>query len=1031
MFAAESSRLNHSLGHLSVFRAVFRATPTSSPALVVCCLRVSAIQVLSNSRLVLQLDSLLSKREQEFEVGVWTFHRPTNQMHRLRHPPHPCPSRQSLTGWHQAISNKLWITRHNRRTNFRRRTPLSFPACVMPAKDEDRDRQRRSQREKDREQRRPRYRSPPSLFEGDAVEKEGSRHSDTRYERRTPRIFHRTRPSELTPRERDRRRAVTGDYRLNSSNLSMPATDSNSRPSSAFFVESKPNLPYPSFSKAHSKEAVGFLGSRENIGQPKVDILTPEPTDLTTGEETNGKTRGDDINPTEQEKASRRHSAHRSPPSPPLTNLDQQSTRRESTTGGNKKSEEKRSATKSQDEKKKHRPNPISKESTSSMRRKSDEGSKTSSRGSGPSTPGKLLFESLQSQHNKSPTSGNTSKSRQLGRSDSAKQSSRRKAKPSSPDLSSVTQVEIEVVPSTVDSDATSIAPNQQPTYQRPSITMRAPSEPHRIPTPRRSSPTKLSPPSAPHSPSTGLPPPPPPPPNVPITIPKVDYLLNNGGLKYHVPRSFFGAGESANMPQDFFKPAAAASKLFEPYNKLLDDYGVVISKCGSLAVATGYRSVARRLLDRLEAVFARDISSESCQCIMCSPTEVAPEGVSWGEVLELVSGRQDLPPWPPFKIAAKPGAADITDSNSDEPMQKMDMDIPEEFREHFVRQSRKTKHAVDKWLSYSNDQGGSPPDEIDDETLMFAMGKRNLFSALLDIAMTPPEPKRETPKPRDRPDAIVQSGAAIQRLYRLSIPPRDPETALYLLKNPGIHHVLATLAAISSDEWDILISGRFDGFLRSGADDDLPQTFSAASVRAPRPGSTRPVSQASNARLRNISQPYGGPSYPSRTSTPAPASFGAPIYVDEDTEIAALAEIERDIYLGMEALEDAFEVLHVKAEAIRGALRERGAGLQVANLTRRGGSGGVEVLSGTPAAGIGGYGLNGNGGWESSTDDGIEDGVSEILPSDSASNISSSRRRRPKRRSERRTPVVFEEEEEGEEDDIVATHDYRTRKKY
>ncbi|EDN06711.1 predicted protein [Histoplasma mississippiense (nom. inval.)] len=489
--------------------------------------------------------------------------------------------------------------------------------------------------------------------------------------------------------------------------------------------------------------------------------------------------------------------------------------------------------------------------------------------------------------------------------------------------------------------------------------------------TPRRSSPTKLSPPSAPHSPSTGLPPPPPPPPNVPITIPKVDYLLNNGGLKYHVPRSFFGAGESANMPQDFFKPAAAASKLFEPYNKLLDDYGVVISKCGSLAVATGYRSVARRLLD------------------------------------------------------------------SDEPMQKMDMDIPEEFREHFVRQSRKTKHAVDKWLSYSNDQGSSPPNEIDDETLMFAMltyldqEERELFSALLDIAMTPPEPKRETPKPRDRPDAIVQSGAAIQRLYRLSIPPRDPETALYLLKNPGIHHVLATLAAISSDEWDILISGRFDGFLRSGADDDLPQTFSAASVRAPRPGSTRPVSQASNARLRNISQPYCGPSYPSRTSTPAPASFGAPIYVDEDTEIAALAEIERDIYLGMEALEDAFEVLHVKAEAIRGALRERGAGLQVANLTRRGGSGGVEVLSGTPAAGIGGYGLNGNGGWESSTDDGIEDGVSEILPSDSASNISSSRRRRPKRRSERRTPVVFEEEEEGEDNDIVATHDYRTRKKY
>ncbi|KKZ65498.1 hypothetical protein EMCG_08667 [[Emmonsia] crescens] len=905
----------------------------------------------------------------------------------------------------------------------------------MPVKDEDRDRPRRSQREKDREQRRPRYRSPPSLFEADVVEKEGSRHSDTRYERRTPRVFHRTRPSDPTPRDRERRRAATGDHRLNSSNPSMPSADSNSRPSSACFLESKSSLPYPSFSKAHSKEAVGILGSRENLGQPKVDILTPEPTDLATGDQANGKERGEGISPTRQETASSRHRTHRSPPSPPLTNLDQQSTRRESTTSGGKKSEEKWSTAKSQDEKK-HRPKSISKESTSSLRRKSDEGSKTSSRGSGPSTPGKKLFESLQYQRNKSPTSGNPPKSRPLERSNSAKQSSRRKVKSSSPGQSSVTKVEVGVAPSSVDSDATSIAPNQQPAYQRPSMTMRAPAEPRRTPTPRGySSPRKHSPPLALHSPSTGLPPPPPPPPNVPITLPKVDYLLNNGGLKYHVPRSFLGAGESANMPHDFFKPAAAASKLFEPYNKLLDDYGVVISKCGSLAVATGYRSVARRLLDRLEAVFARDISSESCQCVMCYPSEVSPEGVSWGEVLELVSGRQDLPSWPPFNIASKPGFADITDSNSDEPMQKMDMDIPEEFKEHYVRQSRKTKHAVDKWLSCNNDQSGSPPDEIDDETLMFAMltyldnEQQELFSVLLDIPMTPPEPKRETPKPRDRSDAIVQSGAAIQRMYRLSTPPRDPETALYLLNNPGIHHVLATLAAISSDEWDILISGRFDGFLRSGADDDLPQTYSAPPVRGPRPGSTRPISQASNARLRNVSQPYGGSSYPSRTSTPAPASFGAPIYVDEDTEIAALAEIERDIYLGMEALEDAFEILHVKAEAIRGTLRERGAGLQVANLTRRGGSGGVEVLSGTPASGIAGYGLNNNsGGWESSTDDGIDDGISDILPSDSASNISSSRRRRPKRRNERRTPVVFEEEEE-EEDDIVATHDHRTRK--
>ncbi|PGH03991.1 hypothetical protein AJ79_07224 [Helicocarpus griseus UAMH5409] len=904
----------------------------------------------------------------------------------------------------------------------------------MPLKDRDRDRPRRSEREKDRE-RRPRYHSPPSLFEGDG-EREGTRHSDTRYERRrSPRVFYGTEPSDpATARDRERRRLATGDYSLNASNPSMPSADSNSRPSSTSFLESsKPNIPYPSFSKAHSKEAVG---SRENIGQHKVDILTPEPTDITTRDEADkdGKAKGGENTPTGAETASRRHSTNRSPPSPPLTNIDQQSTRRDSTASLNRKSDEKRHSVKSQDEKKKHRPKPVIKDSTSSLRRKSDDDSKTSSKGSGPGTPGKKLFDSLQFPHiSPNPSTSTTSKPKPSGRSDSTKQSSRRKPKSSSPDHSSTRQPEVEVTSSAVDSDATSIAPNQPAFYQRPSVSTRISVEPpRRTPTPRGSSPNKQSPHSANQSPRSGLPPPPPPPPDVPVTIPKVDYLLNNGGLKYHVPRSFFGAGESANMPQHVIQPETAATKLFEPFNKLLDDYGQVIAKRGSLAVATGYRSVARRLLDRLEAVFARDISSESCQCVMCYPSEVAEEGVSWGEVLELVSGRQDTPPWPPFNIASQPGAADLTGSKNHEPMQKMDMDIPEEFRDHYVRQSRKTKQAVNKWLNCNSDQTGSPPDEVDDETLMFAMltyldkEQRETFSALLEIPMAPPEPKRETPKPRDRPEALVQSGIAIQRLYRLPTPPRDPETALYLLRNPGMHHVLATLAAISHDEWDILISGRFDGFLRSGADDDLPQTYSAPPVRGPRSASSRPPSQHSHSRFRNVSQPHGD-SCPSRTSTPA--SFGAPIFVDEDTEIAALAEIERDIYLGMEALEDAFEVLHVKAEAVRSALRERGAGLQVANLARRGSAtGGVEVLSGTPASGIHGHG-NGYG-WDSSTDDGIDDGVSEIAPSDSASNISSSRRRRPKRRNERRTPVVLEEEEEGD-DEIVEVQEGKARRRY
>ena len=144
--------------------------------------------------------------------------------------------------------------------------------------------------------------------------------------------------------------------------------------------------------------------------------------------------------------------------------------------------------------------------------------------------------------------------------------------------------------------------------------------------------------------------------------------------------------------------------------------------------------------------------------------------------------------------------------------------------------------------------------------------------------------------------------------------------------------------------------------------------------------------------------------------TTPAPGSFGAPVQMDEETEIAVLAEVEREIYLGMEALEDAFEALHCKAEAVRRSLRERGAGLSMAAQARRGSTAeGIEVRLGTPASTLNGWsGL----GWDSETDDGIDE-RSELAPDDSASNISFNRRRRPERRTERRTPAPVEEEDE------------------
>ena len=83
----------------------------------------------------------------------------------------------------------------------------------------------------------------------------------------------------------------------------------------------------------------------------------------------------------------------------------------------------------------------------------------------------------------------------------------------------------------------------------------------------------------------------------------------------------------------------------------------------------------------------------------------------------------------------------------------------------------------------------------------------------------------------------------------------------------------------------------------------------------------------------------------------------------------------------------------------------DRHAGLARANQKRRG-SMLPEARLSTPASQLGEP-------WGSETDDGFDDTASELMPDDSASNISSSRHRRHKRRHERRTPALVEEEDE------------------
>ncbi|PSK55179.1 hypothetical protein B9Z65_2568 [Elsinoe australis] len=772
---------------------------------------------------------------------------------------------------------------------------------------------------------------------------------------------------------------------------------------------------YPAFSKEHSREAVR---PSEEPSKSKISILTPDPTE-------GGKS--------DKARPSRKHgseSASRAPPSPPLTS-DEGDLKRTGSAGSSRRSNDsvRHESRKSADLGSRLRTSQLRTESSTSPRKASRGEDSDSSTKTTESSKGTTRRYASGSNLHRDAVDRERSASQKLPQQ--ASQPSSQVTTDSDSQATSIAPERKTPAPPSAPITAPKLTPKQPQTY--------APRTAETIPRPTTVPLRPFSQPSAPvpqtpppwqqfsNMDSPAPPPPPPPPMELPEETPRVDYLLMNGGLPHLIPKSLIpGSNQPPIQPyQQYMSPrtpqgngVSDASQLFSPVLKRIEDLNKVLSKNGSVAVATGYRSVARRLLDRLEHVFARNISSEKCECVMCNtspPVTMSTEeadGVSWGEILEFVSGRRELPPWPPFTLDPETAGLGIS-RRVETPMQKLDPDVPEEFRQHYMRQNDKTKRSVQSWLEAQtmNAPQTEPPTDVDDETLSFAMitrlepDKRPLFAALMKGQSTLPASRAPTPAPEtspERPNQVLDlTSLALQRLYRLPSRPRKPESTLYLLNNPHLHGMLATLAAIAPQEWDILVSGRFDGFLWSGAEPtsaSIPTTASRVPSRGPTPFSP----------LRNTFSP--GPGGISRNATPfstaGSTTASAPVQHDEETEIAVLFELERAIYRDMEALEDAFETLHQGAEALRGELRSRAAGLSVAAQARRGSGAsemeGVGGRVGTPGSGVG-WGM----GWGEGGEEVFDDGRSELAPDDSASNISFARRRRGK---ERRTPGIEEE---------------------
>lgn len=818
-------------------------------------------------------------------------------------------------------------------------------------------------RDKDRERRHRSSRSSRSKL----GEQSELSHSSTKKHRR------RRDPDE--PRERA---SSTSDLGASASRTSLGST--------------RISIPYPSFSKAHSKEAVA---SRDDLGARSSNPLTPDTTDVG----------GEDARRSKSAELPRRSSTKKSsrPPTPPETDL----------------SGDKKGATepaKEDDEPVEETPRPASRSSIPS---------RTGSPRVGDTSKVSLKSRSSsQATYVKTPVNKSHDKVRSSSRASSL---SRESMKRSASNRSMRRQEgnEAESSPSSVQGSSPR-TPTQQ---SRLSPNLYYDVRPDSTAPLSEVGEDLHSKTATPASTIPAPPPPPPPPPEVDLQdIPRVDYLLQNGGLNYPVSKNFLSVLPRQNGTRPSNPPLVGSETLFAPFFQLLDQYKTVLDKAGSVAVATGHRSVARRLLDRLENVFSRDLPAHGCSCVCCDERDERRQGLTWGDVLEWVSGRIELPQWPPFDLAEiSTKAAEVSAEEPKRPASpiKMDPDIAEEFREHYLRQSKKVRSAVDKWLTNTGETPVPPPQDVDDETLTFAVltnldpEDRPYFNALLTGAKElKPSNRAPTPLIRQRNDFIIKCGLSLQRLYRLPQVPRDAESACYLIKNRHTHDLLVTMANINNSEWEILTSGRFDGFLWSGADADdglgsrPASAFGQPSVMSP--GFRGPSAMGS----RNTT-PF---SLYSRGATPASfvslasgtTSGGRhAVSNDEEMEMAAIAEIEREIYTGMESLEDAFEKLHLKAEVVRTALRQRGAGLMQNLQSRRR----VDVLpTATPGSagstpGTWGILAESDEAGGSDSEWGMDD--IDIMPDDSASNISSSRHRRPKRRTERRTPAPIEEDEE------------------
>jgi hypothetical protein len=188
-------------------------------------------------------------------------------------------------------------------------------------RDREKDKERRRERDKDRERDRDADRDKDSLLSS------AHRHTYTSY--RSSRSS-KLRPTDSDTTSRSHRRHRTRDMDRDEQDDGSVASRSMADlvpELSRVAGSERENIPYPSFSKAHSKEALHSKEDLSTSGARRMDPLTPDTTDLGGSEMRRSKS-ADSPPITRKASTARKESRQDDrPPSPPETDLSAQKKR--------------------------------------------------------------------------------------------------------------------------------------------------------------------------------------------------------------------------------------------------------------------------------------------------------------------------------------------------------------------------------------------------------------------------------------------------------------------------------------------------------------------------------------------------------------------------------------------------------------------------------------------------------------------------------------------------------------------------------